>query len=227
MRRRGAIAWTVIGLLVLAGCERTHPLLDPRDPRVVAARERARNDIDAEAIVAQSVLAGAHEFARIEANTCQAGENNWKFKDSFYSQCQLDVATGLAYGGDFRQSVKALDELLLGRGWTTLGGVDHWLDRWDGEAGSIGKQPLADYIRGDSHIWIIFGSTETLGDTWLHDITCDLARGTDTNCTRTQIDGYYSQSTGTPWATAWENAGRPGPLMIVLHFTTVYAKDLR
>jgi hypothetical protein len=236
MRPHGATALAIGLLLLLPGCERQRARIDPHDKAVVAAHDRALQDIAADVTAVQAIFGDSHEFAHIEANTCQVGEYNWSVKDLFYSRCELHVAVGLAFDGDFRQQAKALDRLLASRGWTepcgdVTGriclGVSHSLDSWDGEDRSIGGLPRADYRRGESQLWIIFGSTETPGDRWLHDVDCDLARGTDTKCTFTPINAYYSESTGTPWATAWENAGRPGPLMIVLHFGTVYQQDLR
>jgi hypothetical protein len=227
MRSYVAAVVALVGLLLLEGCDRQQPRIDPDDQAVVAARDHAREDVDAEITAARSVLDEPREFGRIEANTCQLGENNWKIKDPFYSACELDVAVGLAYDGDFREQVDALDRLLLSRGWTDRMGVGRSLELWDGERRSVGKLPSALYFHEENKLWIIFGSTETPSDGWLHDVDCDLARGTDTRCTHTPIDAYYSDSTGTPWATAWENAGKPGPLVIVLHFATVYQQDLR
>jgi hypothetical protein len=214
-----------VGLLLTA-CQRTPPPIDPHDAAVIDARDRARQDMDAEVNAIQRVL-GARQFSRIEANTCQAGRNDWKTTDPFFSRCEFDVAVGLAYDGDFRQQVEALDELLSSRGWTGLLAASHSLWMWDGEAQSIGRIPRAEFRRGENQLWIIFGSTETSGGSWLYDTGCDLARGTNTKCTELAFKAYFSESTGTPWATAWENAGRPGPLMIVLHFAAVYYQDLR
>jgi hypothetical protein len=126
--------------LSLTACQRTPPPIDPHDAAVIDARDRARQDMDAEVNAIQRVL-GARQFSRIEANTCQAGRNDWKTTDPFFSRCEFDVAVGLAYDGDFRQQVEALDELLSSRGWTGLLAASHSLWMWDGEAQSIAGSP--------------------------------------------------------------------------------------
>jgi hypothetical protein len=204
----------------VAGCSGKRA--EPQAEEVVKAREEARGRI----APTLTVVGDAREVARVELDFCREGQNDWKIKESFLSECQLQTAVAFTFGSDFRQRALAIHEGLKARGWAADSEsmtVQGSFEVWDGRDASIGRIPSALYKQGElRRVWVIFQSSASPPETF-HP---HLGTAEQVNAEK-HIKTYYSTTTGTPWGTAWEQAGRPGPYLVVLKLEDAYHRQPR
>ncbi len=195
--------------------------VDPQADDMVKAREAAR------ARVAQELpmVGDAKELSRVELDFCREGQYDWKIKEPFLSECQLQTAVAFTFGGDFRQRALAVHEALKARGWAEGEnmGVPGSFGVWDKQDASIARIPSSLYKQGDlRRVWVIFQASASPPATFYpHLGTADQVNS------EKPISTYYATTTGTPWGTAWEQAGRPGPYLVVLKFEDAYQRQPR
>ncbi|WP_162907447.1 hypothetical protein [Allorhizocola rhizosphaerae] len=201
----------------LAGC--SHERADPQAEEIVKARDEARGRV----APSLSVVGDAREVARVELDFCREGQYDWKIKEPFRSECQLQTAVAFTFGGDFRQRATAIHEGLKARGWAESMGVPGSFDVWDKQDASIGRIPSSLYKDGElRRVWVVFQASAAPPETFYpHLGTADQVNS------EKPISTYYSATTGTPWAVAWEQAGRPGPYLVVLKFEDAYHRQPR
>jgi hypothetical protein len=227
------VAGIAAATLVTMGCSRAAPS-KPDDPDVVAAREAAHRVINQELAALPAAIDDVSEFGRVEVDTCREGQNNWKIKEPFVTECQLQLAVAYSFAGDFESRAHTLHYLLGDRGWDAAGpttGVPDGVGRWDGEQQSIWRTPTAHYVRGDTDIrsktverlWITFGS-DTSPDDWPEYHGFEFGRPESVEAASARYGVYYSSVTGIAWGEAWLRAGKPGPLIVVLKFDYIYSR---
>ncbi len=192
---------------------------DPQADDVVEAREQARGRVAQEL----AVVGDAKELSRVELDFCREGQYDWKTKEPFLSECQLQTAVAFTFGGDFQQRATAIHEGLKSRGWADSMGLPGSFDVWDKQDASIGRIPASLYKQGETRrVWVVFQSSAAPAATFYP----HLGTAEQVNSEK-PISTYHSTTTGTPWAVAWEQAGRPGPYLMVLKFEDAYHRTAR
>jgi hypothetical protein len=139
------------------------------DPQVVAAREKASAELEAEG-AALPVPAGSEHLATVERPSCQEGQHNWKIDDPYDLSCTLarTQVVVVPTKADFRAQTLELDAALTQQGWEPSGffGLRRVMtDYWDHRASfgtgySVDNLPTAGYAKD------VAGSRRTLAVRW-------------------------------------------------------------
>ncbi len=243
-RNSGFVAAGLAVAVLAAGCAKK-PTLKPNGTRVAQAREAARERLNRDLAAIAKDLPEFHLLAKPEVDTCSRGRDDWKTKDNFRSECHLRVAVAYMFTGEVAPQATTLHSVLSRQGWTPGwpegGGIPALLkEYWDTERDRPRYDPgppEANYQQGKPTP----PGSKSLGDAprtlRVYFTTADLpdnrqiagtAADTATDHIRTPEAGgleYHRTVNGTPWATPWRAARKPGSRLAVLTFEEHYARN--
>lgn len=214
---KAAVGLVAVLMTTACGGERA----DPQGKAVVEAREEARQRASDPVIAREPTL-----LSHIALDYCREGQYDWKIREDFLSECVLMTAKAYTFSGDFRARVAQIHTDLLASGWTDAMGTPGSLGVWDGSDEAIGRIPASLYKRdGDlRRLWVVFqSSVSPPPDPYFYPHL-----GTPEQVdSEKHFSTYHSTTNGTPWGTAWEAAGRPGPYLVVFKTEDVYHREPR
>lgn len=214
----GLVAAGLAVAALVASCGKK-PVLNPDAKAVTTAREEARDQVNRDLAAITQRIPDLHPLARVELDTCSRGQDNWKTRDPYRSECHLRVAAAYTFVGELAPRVSALQSVLTGRGWTNAGTTTVYRQ---GTPTPPDSQSLGDMPRT---LRIHLTSADQPEAEQFRGIAADMADEARIRSHGLGTQEYHRTLNGTPWGEPWRTARRPGTRLMVLTFQENYARN--